>query len=71
MSDDEQLQAIHAVMSHLQDMSEGPSLFAKTREGIVFKSEIALPRFSGSDGNSPFSFKAISNSYLLKHGDRG
>ena len=40
--------------------AEGPSLHAMTREGIVFK----------SNENSAFSFKAISNKYLLKHGDR-
>lgn len=40
--------------------AEGPSLNPQTlREGVVFK------RLDGS-----FSFKAISNSYLLKHGDR-
>lgn len=38
--------------------SEGPSLFAKTREGVVFKK---------LDGSS--SFKVISNSYLLKTGN--
>ncbi|MDK2126420.1 RNA ligase (ATP) [Parachitinimonas caeni] len=40
--------------------AEGPSLNpATSREGVVFK------QLDGS-----FSFKAISNSYLLKHGDR-
>lgn len=40
--------------------AEGPSLNPQTtREGVVFK------RLDGD-----FSFKAISNSYLLKHGDR-
>jgi RNA ligase (TIGR02306 family) len=40
--------------------AEGPSLNPNTlREGVVFK------RLDGS-----VSFKAISNSYLLKHGDR-
>jgi RNA ligase (TIGR02306 family) len=40
--------------------AEGPSLNPQTaREGVVFK------RLDGS-----FSFKAISNTYLLKHGDR-
>ncbi len=40
-------------------LADGKSLFAKNREGIVFKRV---------DGN--FSFKAISNWYLLKHGNR-
>lgn len=38
--------------------AEGPSLVAKTREGVVF---------STLDGTK--SFKVISNSYLLKHGE--
>ncbi len=47
---------LSAVLSY----AEGPSLNPKTsREGIVFK------RLDGG-----FSFKAISNSYLLKYGDR-
>ncbi len=42
------------------DYAEGPSLNVETaREGVVFK------RIDGA-----FSFKAISNAYLLKHGDR-
>lgn len=40
-------------------MADGKSLFAQNREGIVFK------RVDGQ-----FSFKAISNWYLLKHGNR-
>lgn len=40
------------------DFAEGPSLNAKQREGVVFKS---------IDGS--FSFKAIANSYLLKEKD--
>lgn len=40
-------------------MADGKSLFAANREGIVFKR---------ADGK--FSFKAISNWYLLKHGNR-
>ncbi len=40
-------------------MADGKSLFAENREGIVFK------RIDGE-----FSFKAISNWYLLKHGNR-
>jgi ATP-dependent RNA circularization protein (DNA/RNA ligase family) len=40
--------------------AEGPSLNPSTpREGVVFKSL-----------NSPFTFKAISNTYLLKNTDR-
>ncbi|MDO9434695.1 hypothetical protein [Hydrogenophaga sp.] len=40
--------------------AEGPSLIPGTsREGVVFK------RLDGA-----LSFKAISNSYLLKHSDR-
>jgi hypothetical protein len=37
-------------------MADGPSLNAKMREGIVFKS---------SDGQ--FSFKVINNKWLLKN----
>jgi RNA ligase (TIGR02306 family) len=40
-------------------LADGKSLFAKNREGIVFK------RIDGK-----FSFKAISNWYLLKHANR-
>lgn len=40
-------------------MADGPSLFGENREGIVFQRE---------DGK--FSFKAISNWYLQKHGNR-
>lgn len=44
----------------LLNFAEGPSLNPATkREGIVFKSK-----------DSQFTFKAISNSYLLKHKDR-
>lgn len=40
--------------------AEGPSMnLQTTREGLVFKSN-----------DSDFTFKAISNKYLLKHGDR-
>lgn len=38
--------------------AEGPSLNAECREGLVFKA---------TDGS--FSFKAISNAFLLKHGE--
>lgn len=42
--------------------AEGPSLTEKVkREGVVFKSL----------SDPAFSFKIISNDYLLKHGDRG
>jgi RNA ligase (TIGR02306 family) len=41
------------------DMADGPSLFAPNREGLVFKRD---------DGK--YSFKAISNWYLMKHSDR-
>lgn len=44
----------------LLKMAEGPSMNPQTtREGLVFKSN-----------ESDFTFKAISNKYLLKHGDR-
>lgn len=47
-------------MAAILAYAEGPSLNPATaREGVVFK------RMDGG-----FSFKAISNSYLLKHGDR-
>jgi RNA ligase (TIGR02306 family) len=50
----------YRTIDDLLDFAEGPSLNPKTkREGLVFKSH-----------NSNFTFKAISNSYLLKHGDR-
>jgi len=41
------------------NLAEGPSLFAPTREGIVFKRDDGL-----------FSFKAISNGFLMKFQDR-
>lgn len=47
-------------VDQLLEYAEGPSLNPETkREGLVFKSY-----------DSNFSFKAISNSYLLKHKDR-
>jgi RNA ligase (TIGR02306 family) len=47
-------------IDQLLEFAEGPSLNPETkREGLVFKSY-----------DSEFSFKAISNSYLLKHKDR-
>jgi RNA ligase (TIGR02306 family) len=49
-----------STIDELLDFAEGPSLNPQTkREGIVFKSL-----------SSDFTFKAISNSYLLKHKDR-
>ena len=44
-------------LQQILDSAEGPSLYRQNREGIVFKSL--------TDPN--VSFKAISNSYLLKH----
>jgi RNA ligase (TIGR02306 family) len=47
-------------IDELLEYAEGPSLNPQTkREGLVFKSH-----------HSNFTFKAISNSYLLKHQDR-
>ena len=47
-------------IDELLEYAEGPSLNPQTkREGLVFKSH-----------RSNFTFKAISNSYLLKHQDR-
>ena len=54
------------IMSVLQESSEGPSLYAPTREGVVYKSNVPL-----GNTHQPFTFKAISNTYLLSHGDRG
>jgi RNA ligase (TIGR02306 family) len=52
--------APNGTVEELLEFAEGPSLNPDTkREGVVFKS---------TWGN--FSFKAISNSYLLKHKDR-
>lgn len=45
-------------LNELLELSDGPSINAKLREGIVWKSE---------DGQT--SFKAISNKWLLKTGD--
>lgn len=50
---------------NLEDMlkiAEGKSLFAKNREGLVFKSNILV-------NNQTISFKCISNKYLLKQED--
>ena len=45
-------------VDQLLEMAEGPGVNAGVkREGLVFK-----------QNNGQFSFKAISNSYLLKHG---
>jgi RNA ligase (TIGR02306 family) len=50
----------YLTIDELLRYAEGSSLNPKTkREGLVFKS-----------WDSPFTFKAISNSYLLKHKDR-
>jgi RNA ligase (TIGR02306 family) len=49
-----------STIDELLEFAEGPSLNPQTkREGIVFKS-----------WESDFTFKAIANSYLLKHKDR-
>jgi len=54
------LERFEANVAKVLDYAEGGSLNpATSREGVVFK------RLDGS-----MSFKAISNSYLLKHGDR-
>jgi len=45
-------------LEDILNMAEGKSLFAKTREGLVFKSEELVD-------NRTFSFKAIANSYLM------
>ena len=49
-------------MEDILKMAEGESLFAKNREGLVFKSE-------GLMNGRTVSFKAISNKYLLKQED--
>jgi len=48
---------IEAAIQNILAMTEGPGLRCKSREGLVFKSK--------RDGS--LSFKAISNSYLLKN----
>jgi len=49
-----------STIDELLEFAEGPSLNPQTkREGLVFKSY-----------NNDFTFKAIANSYLLKHKDR-
>ena len=54
------LSRFNGSVARVLDYAEGPSLNTEiTREGVVFK------RIDGAS-----SFKAISNSYLLKHGDR-
>jgi RNA ligase (TIGR02306 family) len=55
-----QLSRFKGSVAIVLDYAEGPSLNVESaREGVVFK------RIDGA-----FSFKAISNTYLLKHGDR-
>jgi len=54
----DQIKACQLTTSELLDMADGPSLNANLREGLVFKSV----------QNPEFSFKAISNKYLLKTG---
>lgn len=49
----------NVTVDNILELADGKSLFAKNREGIVFK------RIDGQ-----FSFKAISNWYLLKHSNR-
>jgi hypothetical protein len=44
-------------------MADGPSLENEVREGIVFKS------MKRKENGEIFSFKAISNLFLLKGGD--
>ena len=51
--------ATRMTKKELLEMAEGPSLNHKTREGLVFK----------SIQNPQFSFKAISNKFLLKGGE--
>lgn len=49
----------NVTVQDILNMADGASLYAENREGLVFKRK---------DGK--FSFKAISNWYLLKHADR-
>ena len=53
---------IYGTVDKLLAYAEGPSLYAKSREGLVFKSCRLI-------NGETVSFKAISNSYLLKRGD--
>jgi RNA ligase (TIGR02306 family) len=57
------------IMAELQASSEGASLYAPSREGVVYKSN--SPVVGVGSPHQPFTFKAISNTYLLAHGDRG
>ena len=57
------------IMAELQASSEGSSLYAPSREGVVYKSNSAVVGVGSP--HQPFTFKAISNTYLLAHGDRG
>ncbi|KAH7257004.1 hypothetical protein BKA59DRAFT_95161 [Fusarium tricinctum] len=52
------LNEIGSTVEDLLNQAEGKGINGRKREGIVFKREDAV-----------FSFKAISNSYLLKHGE--
>jgi hypothetical protein len=69
MARDLQIQHVHVtgysrlgdIASNVQELlerAEGKGLFGRKREGIVLKHV-----------EGDFSFKAISNSYLLKHGE--
>ncbi|KAF4962716.1 hypothetical protein FSARC_9277 [Fusarium sarcochroum] len=52
------LSEVGSAVADLVALAEGKGVNGRKREGIVFKREDGL-----------FSFKAISNSYLLKHGE--
>lgn len=56
---DAQMNIDNLTLDEILDMADGPSINAKYREGLVFKSH-----------NDPsISFKAISNKWLLKNGE--
>ena len=56
---DAQMNIDNLTLDEILDMADGPSINAKYREGLVFK----------SNNDPSISFKAISNKWLLKHGE--
>lgn len=56
---DAQMNIDNLSLDEILDMADGPSINAKYREGLVFK----------SNNDPSISFKAISNKWLLKNGE--
>ena len=63
LHDDAPVFQMWPTMPDILNAADGPSLHAASREGLVFKSTTLV-------NSETVTFKAVSNTYLMKHGDR-